>query len=369
LPCLLLVDAVSAAAGDKTNGLRSAHPKPATAKKNEAEADMFANLLQPHSVQTFPLRPTSALMFEVSDDLDYSAINHNEHRRKLLQSLIVRGDAHGIYGTLRRLSAADLTDASDPAAAAVDDDVVMRRLIDRHNQLLGRFNAERHLSRFERHERERKEMQRRPQRQLEEATEGVDVDDAATAITEAAVEMLYEGVLPVVTEPATVAEAASLCSANDQCVAQGLTGQCCPTDSGTYLACCSGNAEDASSMVAPPQPDIIPPPPGSDVEAPVVSPHEPEPPIVDTAPADPALAEASAIIEDLFDGENPDMVDIIEEENEEEEAFKEMAEAAGIIPVEEEDTLTGGRLDSYQTTPLGQGYGTHCKFVGSKIAT
>ena len=359
------------------NSLRSA----AAAKQKTAsttaknEADMFTDLLQPHSIQTFQLRPTSTLLFEDDSAMESSANNINggknsndEQRRKLLQRTV--GNAHGVYGTLRHLSAEDMTDSYGDV---VDDDTT-RRLVAKHNQLLEQFNAERHLSRFERYERN---MAVQGRRQLDDQNkEEVDVEDAATAITEAAVETLYEGVLPVITEPANVTEpnedltgdasSASLCSANDQCVAQGLTGQCCPTNSGTYLACCSkSDAADAAASSSS-APDIIPPPPGSDVEAPVVSlssPHEPESPIIDNAPVDPVMAEASAIIEDLFDGENPDMVDIIEEEHEEEEAFKEMAEAAGIIPVEEEEQLTGGRLNSYQTTPLGQGYGTHYAHV------
>ena len=354
------------------NSLRSA----AAAKQKTAsttaknEADMFTDLLQPHSIQTFQLRPTSTLLFEGDSAMESSANSNNggeklndEQRRKLFQHMV------GVYGTLRHLSAEDMVDGVGDMA--IDDST--RRLVAKHNQLLEQFNAERHLSRFERYERN---MAVQGRRQLDDQNKEVDVDDAATAIAEAAIET-YEGVLPVITESANVTESnedltgdaslsASLCSANDQCVAQGLTGQCCPTNSGTYLACCSKN-DEAGAATSSSALDIIPPPPGSDVEAPVVSlssPHEPEPPIIiDNAPVDPAMAEASAIIEDLFDGENPDMVDIIEEEHEEEEAFKEMAEAAGIIPVEEEEQLTGGRLNSYQTTPLGQGYGTHYAHV------
>lgn len=361
----------------KKNSLRSAtsaNQKTVASTTAKNEADMFSSMLQPHSIQTFQLRPTSTLLFEGDDDVaeNYGRNDNDEseklngEQRKLLQRMV--DNAHGVYGALRHLSADDLADSVDDMV--IDD--TTRRLVAKHNQLLEQFNTERHLSRFARYERNM--AVQRTRRQLDDQNkEEVDVDDAATAITEAAVETLYEGVLPVLTKPANVTEtnedltedasSASLCSANDRCVAQGLTGQCCPTNSGTYLACCpQSDGTDTTSSSAP---DIIPPPPGSDVEAPAVSlssPHEPESPIIDNAPVDPVMAEASAIIDDLFDGENPDMVDIIEEEHEEEEAFKEMAEAAGIIPVEEEEQLTGGRLNSYQTTPLGQGYGTHCKF-------
>ena len=359
-----------------------------TTKRNGVK--MFASLLQLHSVQTFTLRPTSTLLFEADhgEDIDKNSTPHDERRQTLLKALLASDQsdhaaaAHGVYGTLRRLVDADMfiEDGRDISS--------LRQLMDRHNALLDQFNSERHLSRFERHVREMQRSGRRrkgrERRVLQEEKENADVNEAATAITEAAVETLYEGVLPVITEPAMQedeGEEASLCSANARCEAQGLTGRCCPTIDGAYLACCSGDDAVAPMMS---DPEILPPPPGSDVEAPVVtskatapaggndgtstSPHEPETPIVDKRPVDPAMAEASAIIEDLFDGMNPDMVDIIEEEHGEEEAFKEMAEAAGIISVEEEETLAGGRLDSYQSSPLGQGYGTHCKlFVSPQI--
>ena len=373
----LLVGAVGATQKNSLRSALAANQKTFASTTAKNEADVFTNLLQPHSIQTFQLRPTSTLLFEGDDGMESLASGTNggkmlndEHRRKLFQHMV--GNAHGVYGTLRHLSAEDMADGVD--GMVIDD--TTRRLMARHNQLLEQFNSERHLSRFERHERNM--AVQRTGRLLDDQNKEeveVDVEDAATAITESAVETLYEGVLPVITEPANVTESnedlaedaassASLCSANDQCVAQGLTGQCCPTTSGTYLACCPQSDVAETTASSSSAPEIIPPPPGSDVEAPVVSassPHEPEAPIIDNAPVDPAMAEASAIIEDLFDGENPDMVDIIEEEHEEEEAFKEMAEAVGIIPVEEEEQLTGGRLDSYQTTPLGQGYGTHCK--------
>ena len=361
-----------------------------TTKINEVET--FAGLMQPHSIQTFTMRPTSTLLFEADHVEDTGRENSrpgDEYRQTLLKALLASDQsdhaaaaAHGVYGTLRRLSEVDLIleDGRDMSS--------LRRLVDQHNALLDRFNSERHLSRFERHEREMQRRQRRrregrERRVLHEEKENTDVDEAAVAITEAAVETLYEGVLPVITEPAMQegedeGEEVSLCSANAQCEAQGLTGRCCPTIDGAYLACCPGDDAGAPMVSAP---EIFPPPPGSDVEVPNVTakattpdggnggndgtstaPHEPKAPIVDNRPVDSTMTEASAIIEDLFDGENPNMIDIIEEEHEEEEAFKELAEAVGIIPIEEEETLAGGRLDSYQTSPLGQGYGTHCKF-------
>ena len=188
------------------NSLRSANQKTVASTTAQNEVDVFTNLLQPHSIQTFQLRPMATLLFEGDAGVETSAIGNNgdknlndEHRRKLLQHMV--GNAHGVYGTLRRLSAEDMADNIGDVVI----DVTTRRLVAKHNQLLEQFNAERHLSRFERHERNM--AVQRTGRQLDDQNkEEVDVEDAATAITEAAVETLYEGVLPVITEPANDSE-------------------------------------------------------------------------------------------------------------------------------------------------------------------
>eukprot|EP00562_Extubocellulus_spinifer_P002097 CAMPEP_0178484298 /NCGR_PEP_ID=MMETSP0696-20121128/7680_1 /TAXON_ID=265572 /ORGANISM="Extubocellulus spinifer, Strain CCMP396" /LENGTH=284 /DNA_ID=CAMNT_0020111847 /DNA_START=168 /DNA_END=1018 /DNA_ORIENTATION=+ len=163
----------------KEENLRTLASSAAEAATSKTEvllhtATASVQIQSPH-IHTLELRPTSTLLF-ADDLLDLwhthgggGSSNAGRSDRDLLERQNYMYDgAHGVYGTLHRLSPLTATTnsnnndndsgGSSAVGGAVDTGASsrsreLRDKIERHNQLLDQFNSERHLSRFERFER------------------------------------------------------------------------------------------------------------------------------------------------------------------------------------------------------------------------